>query len=461
MNGQENNWEDLVKRRLEQFSPEPPPEIWERIQSEMAGRKRRNALLVVFRRSAAAAVLLIAIVTGILVLNDHPAPENSSVSINDNPEIREIPAIAPSDMQNSKMGKRLTAGLSRQNTAAIQEPVQVSTVANSEISSDRTTLTFVTMTAGRQSFNKPDELLQKYIPEKILADIKETEDLKVRKTEDNSLLASDTKKESRTVNKTNVWNVGIHVSPDYSSFSSDYSAEYAKSMSSSGRQSQSGVGGGISVGYKASDRWKFESGLYFARSGDKSGNSNRLFASKADYAYVFADENKYFSTAVSVLNGKINMNSTAGVIQLTQTPDKSTLVSGAESALGLNSALLTSGEFYQVFDFLEVPLTARYRISNGKLGLELLGGISTNIVVGNQVFMENGSARDYVGKTNDISKFGFSGLTGLALIYPVSKKIFLSVEPHASYWINSLNTSKEVDFRPWRIGVYSGVTYSF
>jgi hypothetical protein len=458
MNSQENNWGDLIKRRLEQFSPEPPPEIWQRIQAEMAGKKRR-ALWVVLRRFAAAAVLLIATATGILVLNDHPAPENSTVSMNDNPVILEKQAIPPSDVQNSKMGKSMSPGKSRHNVASVRESVQISVSENSEKSSERTILTFVTMTGERQSFYKPEELLQQNVTEKTLVEKRKSGELTGIKTEE--LLAMETKRESKSYKKPAGWNIGVRLSPDYSSYSSDYSAAYAKYMSSPGRQSQTGVGGGISVEYKTSGRWKVESGLYYARSGDKSGNSNHLFASKTDYAYVFADENKYYSTSVSVRNGIINMNSTAGVIQLTQAPDNSKLVSGAESALGLNSALLSSGEFYQVFDFLEVPFTARYRINDGKIVFELLGGISTNIVVGNQVFMENGSARDYVGKTSNISKFGFSGLTGIAMIYPISKRISFSMEPRASYWINSLNTSNEVDFRPWRIGVYSGVTYSF
>jgi hypothetical protein len=82
-------------------------------------------------------------------------------------------------------------------------------------------------------------------------------------------------------------------------------------------------------------------------------------------------------------------------------------------------------------------------------------------VVGNQVILESSSSREYVGRTGDIAPLGISGSTGFGILYPLSKRISLTIEPRASYWLSSLNKGSDVTFRPWKVGVYSGLTFGF
>ena len=106
-------------------------------------------------------------------------------------------------------------------------------------------------------------------------------------------------------------------------------------------------------------------------------------------------------------------------------------------------------------------LNLRYRILDDKIGLELIGGISTGLVVGNHVYADNPTGWMKVGTTDDISAINLSGLAGIGATYTIGKNISVSVEPKATYFINSINHSGEVRFRPWRLGLFSGLTYHF
>jgi hypothetical protein len=149
------------------------------------------------------------------------------------------------------------------------------------------------------------------------------------------------------------------------------------------------------------------------------------------------------------------------VIKFSRIPVNNRFFTYSESAINLNTAVAASGEFSQIFEMMEIPFNLRYRILDDKIGIELIGGISTGLVVGNHVYVENPTGRMKVGTTDDISAINLSGLAGIGATYTIGKNISLSVEPRASYYINSINYSGDVRFRPWRVALFSGLTYHF
>lgn len=201
--------------------------------------------------------------------------------------------------------------------------------------------------------------------------------------------------------------------------------------------------------------------MYYSKTGESSGNAFRFSSMRADFADAPSSSEKYFNTGVTNTMGQLAMNSTAGVIKFSHTPSNAELISMPEASYGLSTAMLSPGEFSQVFDFVEIPLFARYLLVDSKLGVELMGGFSTNILTGNNVYMENNSGREQVGSTEDISTMNFSGSAGVGLIYALGKNLSLSVEPRFSYYLNSINHSGDVSFKPWRVGVFTGLSYDF
>ena len=232
-------------------------------------------------------------------------------------------------------------------------------------------------------------------------------------------------------------------------------------MTYSGSEGNRNVGGGFSVQYKTGKKWSVESGIYYAQNGQRSSN-----APEADYYYSLAGpaletEKSYFNTAVNLVNGQMAMNSTAGVIEFSGTPRGAELAANVDGSYSRSNTLLTSSEFSQVFDFVEIPLYVRYDLIDAKFGVQVLGGISAGIVAGNNVFMENNYGTQNVGKTKDISTLNLSGTIGFGLNYGLSQHISMAVEPRLNYYLNSINKNPDVVFRPYRVSVYTGLYYQF
>jgi len=66
-----------------------------------------------------------------------------------------------------------------------------------------------------------------------------------------------------------------------------------------------------------------------------------------------------------------------------------------------------------------------------------------------------------IGKTKDMESVAYSGSLGLGLKYGLSKRFYLNVEPRIKYYLNSLNSNSSVSYKPYTIGVYTGLSYQF
>jgi hypothetical protein len=234
-------------------------------------------------------------------------------------------------------------------------------------------------------------------------------------------------------------------------------------MTYSGTDGNANVGGGVSVQYKTKKRWIFESGVYYAQSGQESQSQVNLLSFSKDEDYLFApDVAADINTNARIENEIIVMNSTAGVIEFKTTPQGAALDREFEATTSKDANVyIPDGQFSQVFDFMEIPFYVRYRVVDAKLGIELITGLNAGIVVGNNSYLDNQYGLQNIGETKDISTVNLSGTLGIGLNYALGKHISLALEPRYNYYLNSINTNSSVDFRPYRIGLYTGVTYEF
>jgi len=156
------------------------------------------------------------------------------------------------------------------------------------------------------------------------------------------------------------------------------------------------------------------------------------------------------------------MNSTAGVIAFNATPKGAELSGDFDAAKSTAANLMVpDGQFSQVFEFMEIPLFVRYRVVDSKVGVELITGLNAGIVVGNKAYIENQYGLQNIGETQDISTVNISGTLGMGVNYALGKHFAVAVEPRFNYYLNSINNNESVEFRPYRIGFYTGVTYEF
>jgi hypothetical protein len=115
----------------------------------------------------------------------------------------------------------------------------------------------------------------------------------------------------------------------------------------------------------------------------------------------------------------------------------------------------------QHFDYLEVPLTVKYKIIDRKFDFSLSGGLVTNFLVGNVVTLEQNGEKTRFGKTNDITQINYLGSVGLGFEYPLVSGFTLSIEPRFRYYLNPIDKSSQINVHPYSFGFFAGISYIF
>ncbi|MGE4586754.1 MAG: outer membrane beta-barrel protein, partial [Mangrovibacterium sp.] len=227
-------------------------------------------------------------------------------------------------------------------------------------------------------------------------------------------------------------------------------------MSRPGNKQHLEAGGGLQVEYHAGKRWSIHSGLLYSRLGQSSGSAgnNRTLAS--DQPAVSYFNNKVYLESP----GRLSMNASAGVIEMNRLPDNAPVFSPMESGSG--SSLLVAGDsFDQRFEYLEIPLLVGFRLTDRHWNVHFLGGFSANFLLGNQVYLNNGNGSTLVGKTRDMAVLNYAAILGMGMKYRLSRRICFQLEPRLKYYLESLSNNPDVSFKPYSVGIHTGISYRF
>ena len=465
MNKNLNN-DKQMREKLEGFSVQPPPHVWDNVQEQMAVQLNKKRIAY-YGWISAAAVVLLAFLAGWY--------------FNDN---QEIAAPLSAEQQNirteigeEKIDNILSAEIIEEQQSP-NEKIQTTQINKNSPKTDKTLVAATIKTEDNKEINstgsnsekikmkllKSKDVQFKNEQPKILLAEYHTPENEYSLTEIDKFLIASNATSTKSKNKTKTgWKVGLGISPGYSSHVVNHSESYSKNMNYSSESGNGNIGGGFSVQYKTSKKLRIESGIYYAQSGQQSESSGQVFANR-DMAYAAAapERANLASNTVSVSNGNMAMNSTAGVIVMNGTPKGAEINSELDAFNPqFSNTMVSDGEFSQVFDFVEIPLYLRYRVLDSKFGIELVGGVNAGIVVGNNAYIDNSYGVQNIGETADISNVNLSGTVGVGMNYALGKHISVAVEPRFNYYFNSINDNPEVDFRPYRIGIFTGVYYEF
>ena len=108
-----------------------------------------------------------------------------------------------------------------------------------------------------------------------------------------------------------------------------------------------------------------------------------------------------------------------------------------------------------------MPVLMRYKLIDKAVDFNLIGGLSSNMLVGNSAYtMVNGS-KYIIGETEGLNKFTVSSLFGLGMEYNLSDKFSLNIEPTMRYYMNQFTGATSSNVHPYSFGIFSGVSYKF
>ncbi len=114
----------------------------------------------------------------------------------------------------------------------------------------------------------------------------------------------------------------------------------------------------------------------------------------------------------------------------------------------------------QRLSYYEVPVELKYKLINKRLGINLIGGVSTFFLNENEVYSEFEEYSTYIGEANNVNNVSFSTNLGIGMNYKFTEQFRFNLEPTFKYQLNAFNNTSG-SFRPYIIGVYTGFSYKF
>lgn len=113
----------------------------------------------------------------------------------------------------------------------------------------------------------------------------------------------------------------------------------------------------------------------------------------------------------------------------------------------------------QTIQFYEIPAEIEYQITrNSKLNLSATTGISTLVLSKNKIYI-TGEQETVLGEPTNVQELSFTANAGAKVDYKISDKLSINVEPQLKYMLNPVTNNDEV--QPYVLGVNTGLTYQF
>jgi len=103
----------------------------------------------------------------------------------------------------------------------------------------------------------------------------------------------------------------------------------------------------------------------------------------------------------------------------------------------------------------------RYKVIDKSIDVNIIGGISSNVLVANSVYASIDGQKYEVGKTDGLNMISFSSSVGMGMEYNLSGNFSLNLEPTLRYYINPFSPVSGIKIHPYSFGLFSGLTYRF
>ena len=218
--------------------------------------------------------------------------------------------------------------------------------------------------------------------------------------------------------------------------------------------------GGITVAYKLFSRLSVQTGVFYLQMGQSINNVTPV----TNMYTTLSSNNSYSKNFVRTSSGNVTVASNVkSDVNTTYSsyfnPESQSATSNSVSMA--NIAAPVKYRLLERLDYLEIPLIIRYRIIDKKLNLYALGGVSANILIDNNVFVDNGSELVKSGTILMARPVNYSSTVGLGLGYQMTGKLLISLEPSLRYYLQPYTTSSQISSNPYAFGLFTGVVYCF
>ena len=474
------NIDDLFKDSFKNFEAVPSPDVWKNIRTKLKEEDERKVIPIWVKFSGIAALLVLFFTIGKSLLNDSFKHTNTPVVYETNLEINKdlldeklieitsplnktassqeddytestnkpplkVAASSKTVISNNKNSKK--EGIPQNNLKGMNNKIAGSEIStqskpttNTALNKDIKDKEISSGTISATAINKPkhsneEDLIRENAEQDIIKNKKSIFDAINEVSDESTVIVADDSPDHR-------WELTPNVAPVYYNTLSEGSS-IDPMFSDNSKNGDLNIAYGIKVSYNLNRRFSIRSGV---------SNVNL----------------SYSTTGLELGTGPLSAASTTGIDyyernNVTIVVDKGALATqDSGNPFGNITPKSTNGETYlnQNISYYEMPLELNYAIINKKFGINLIGGFSTLILGNNEISVEAGDFNEVLGEASNLSSLSFTTNIGLGLNYSFSKKLMFIIEPMFKYQLNPY-TDSSVDFQPYYIGVYSGLSFKF
>lgn len=253
---------------------------------------------------------------------------------------------------------------------------------------------------------------------------------------------------------TNRWSMSAMASPTYYSNISTGANSYTRRLMSS-EKAASSFSGGLSVLYKINRRLTIQTGFYYAKNGQQV-DGVYSFAGFKEYVDSKGASNFEVMTSSGTVYAKNPDVFLSGSRERISTAYTNDVFDPEKASLNyMDNALI------QNFSYIELPVMLRYKVVDKTLDVNVIGGLSYDLLVDNSVFTVNQGRKYSVGETMGLNQIAISSSLGMGMEYNFSKKITLNLEPTFRYFLNPFDKTYGSSVHPYSFGVFSGFSFKF
>lgn len=490
----------IFKESFKKIEATPSPRVWENIQSALKKEKKELRVIPLWIKIGGVAALIALMITvGNSIFNSSGSgalPEITDENTTRSPELpaETIPETKTRNMESQIASEDETLQPETKNGLAVPESnnskIKELKTSNKSFNQPQTLSGVIATTKTQENASKStdglrEDALELTISEKAIAENETTEKPINKKdpvldVEDERLAKNQTHKANATEN--NAVKNAEEVAQETKEKKSIFEAIAENDDETVLKKKKSD---------KPEHRWNIAPNIapvYYS----SFGNGSSIDPTFADNPQK-GDVNMSYGVQVSyALNNRLSVRTGVNSVDLSYSTSDIELGTGPVSAAlrsvdyggretvvtvvdrGSFSAANPPGDFGQItpkstqgdprliqnINYLEVPVELKYAILDNRLGVNLIGGLSTLFLGNNEISVKADNYSEVLGEANNLSEVSFSTNVGLGVDYKLSNKFTFTMEPMFKYQLNPY-TDSSVSFKPYYLGVYSGLSFKF
>ena len=456
------NIDRLFQERFKDFETEPDVQTWANIQAGLSEKKKERKIIPLWMKYTGIAA---ALVLGFFAIN---TTFKSNTKIDDTIVI-DVKSITPStkrtDSNSVPKKEHENTNLLKHNSELATTNDQKTKNDENKTTTEKATKNFFGKTSNQEtatiynSKNNPSleiknsnnetlnsENIGNHKNENVL--VNEKDNLAIAKPETKKAIVNqnaepneleailkqnETKKNIVATVKNSKWEITPNIAAMYAN---SKSASIDPQFAENNKSTDNSIGFGIGVHYAINKKIALRTGI------------NK-------FALGYNTNSVTYSSGLS-MTSLANVDYTTNAMLELRTSAKGNALMTFEK----NLQKTNTGTINQKMGYYEIPLEISYAIVDKKIGVSLIGGISTLLLDENKISLISSETNLKLGEANNLNSVHFSSNIGLGFKYKFVKSFQLNFEPMVKYQLNTFSNNAGSN-KPILIGLYSGISYRF